>query len=670
MLPVNEITAWFDEQYAVTISSNIDEIDTEIRDPWWLDPGTGGQPNSFHDVTAGVPYEVFLNQGGPDPNNLIPPYYSLRAAPRLMATESNIWKFSTWAAYDSNGNPDTNGDWAYLASPNNYDSCAVVFKQEGVEVRARYVAKNTSAGDLVINPNEELVIPAGANITCNSGPGPGYRFRIIVKGNLTFEGTPDALATLKSDSPDELWGGIMLVGISSLTANYAKIEGAEKAIIGPDMIYTYNHNIENTNVTVDIVHTIFDHNNFSFYFDPRGCPDFNIPDFFSAGGILWVDIENCTFASDNSHALQWISIYKIQDFGDPPPPCPGFLGGGSGSIIQYIYINNIFTNSDFDLVWEDSEDVLLSYVHWYNNLFDSSLVYNRFYPDGYDPGEGGTTDCFYGNGNLSGDPLYVDELNGDYHLTTNSPAIDAGRCDLDGDGHSYVTDPDDQDPDGTRMDMGAYYYDAIPSAPVLSISGSWGDHPTLYWTDGGEPDIDHFVLKKTYINDSGEMTVYINISTGINEYTDNGIVIQKFGNTIAKYWVKSVDWINQESPYSNMKSTSGLGPMWKQVTKIDNLPLEFALHENHPNPFNPITTIKYDLPEESFVELRIFNLLGEEIRTLVVGNESAGFKRVMWDGKDNKGNLVSSGMYIYNFNAKSVETEKDFHKTNKMLLLR
>ena len=93
-------------------------------------------------------------------------------------------------------------------------------------------------------------------------------------------------------------------------------------------------------------------------------------------------------------------------------------------------------------------------------------------------------------------------------------------------------------------------------------------------------------------------------------------------------------------------------------------PKSYALHQNYPNPFNPTTTIKYDLKEGGKVTLKIYNILGQEVRTLVNKNETAGFKSVVWDGKDNAGNLVSSGLYIYR-----LETGK-FVKSRKMMLLK
>lgn len=80
-------------------------------------------------------------------------------------------------------------------------------------------------------------------------------------------------------------------------------------------------------------------------------------------------------------------------------------------------------------------------------------------------------------------------------------------------------------------------------------------------------------------------------------------------------------------------------------------PEAFALHQNFPNPFNPATTIGYALPEEGFVSLRIYDLLGKEVRTLVDDFEFAGMKSVRWDSRDDMGREVSAGLYIYRLEA-------------------
>jgi hypothetical protein len=92
--------------------------------------------------------------------------------------------------------------------------------------------------------------------------------------------------------------------------------------------------------------------------------------------------------------------------------------------------------------------------------------------------------------------------------------------------------------------------------------------------------------------------------------------------------------------------------------KATALPKSYALTQNHPNPFNPATTIRFQLPEANHVVMKIFNILGEEIRTLVDAPFEAGDHIVQWDGKDNKGQTVASGVYLYQLQAGSFKEVK------------
>jgi flagellar hook assembly protein FlgD len=97
---------------------------------------------------------------------------------------------------------------------------------------------------------------------------------------------------------------------------------------------------------------------------------------------------------------------------------------------------------------------------------------------------------------------------------------------------------------------------------------------------------------------------------------------------------------------------------------IASFPARFQLLQNYPNPFNPETTIEYTLPKSSFVKLRVFDTLGQEVRTLVNDFQQAGFKSVAWDGKNNHGQIVPSGQYIYQLTADGVT------RSAKLLLLK
>jgi len=94
------------------------------------------------------------------------------------------------------------------------------------------------------------------------------------------------------------------------------------------------------------------------------------------------------------------------------------------------------------------------------------------------------------------------------------------------------------------------------------------------------------------------------------------------------------------------------------------VPKEFALYQNYPNPFNPTTTIKYDVKQSTEVKLVIYNMLGQEVRTLVNNRQDAGYKTVVWDGLNNRGSRVASGIYIYRLQA------GDFVQARKMILMK
>ena len=107
------------------------------------------------------------------------------------------------------------------------------------------------------------------------------------------------------------------------------------------------------------------------------------------------------------------------------------------------------------------------------------------------------------------------------------------------------------------------------------------------------------------------------------------------------------------------------------VTSVGNpgvVPATFALDQNYPNHFNPDTRISYALSAPSVVLLKVYNVLGQEVATLFNGNSPAGTFQVVWNGKDDLGRAVSSGVYIYRLRATAGSAE--FNQTRKMLLLK
>ena len=104
----------------------------------------------------------------------------------------------------------------------------------------------------------------------------------------------------------------------------------------------------------------------------------------------------------------------------------------------------------------------------------------------------------------------------------------------------------------------------------------------------------------------------------------------------------------------------------KSTTTLHDVPKEYRLYQNHPNPFNPSTVIRYDLSEESHVTLNVHNTLGQVVRTLVNETQNEGYKSVTFDAS-----ALPSGVYFYRLEATSVtDATHSFMQMKKMTLLK
>ena len=98
-------------------------------------------------------------------------------------------------------------------------------------------------------------------------------------------------------------------------------------------------------------------------------------------------------------------------------------------------------------------------------------------------------------------------------------------------------------------------------------------------------------------------------------------------------------------------------------SKVELTPESFTLYQNYPNPFNPSTTIKYNLNDNSYVNVSIYNVAGELVKTLFNGQQGKGKNSLIWNAKNNKNESVAGGLYIY-----SVTTENNIYSKKMMLL--
>ncbi|MBA7614839.1 hypothetical protein ES703_22113 [subsurface metagenome] len=179
---------------------------------------------------------------------------------------------------------------------------------------------------------------------------------------------------------------------------------------------------------------------------------------------------------------------------------------------------------------------------------------------------------------------------------------------------------------------------AAPAAPQNLEFVAGDGQVTLTWNKNTESD---FLRYRVYSGTAANPTTQVDSTSSI---TDTTKTLTGLTNDTAYYFrITAVDVAFNESAYSSEVSAT---PISLSVSDQDALPTEFALHQNHPNPFNPTTTLRFDLPEASDASIVVYDLMGREVVRLVEGHQDAGWQAVVWDGRDARGRAVPTGIYI------------------------
>ncbi len=180
----------------------------------------------------------------------------------------------------------------------------------------------------------------------------------------------------------------------------------------------------------------------------------------------------------------------------------------------------------------------------------------------------------------------------------------------------------------------------IPATITFTIPGN--DPPTIEQGD--------FWVEINYLPDSPT-------APGIGADLNPPIAGRSF------YFLRASGW--QPMTTVNLMVTAYVTDSFVNVDEQENsLPLTFDLQQNYPNPFNPSTIISYQIPQNQYVKLDIFDALGQKVRTLVNSDQNAGYYQVEWNGKNDSGSQVTSGVYLCKIQAGS------FNKVMKMMMLK
>lgn len=196
----------------------------------------------------------------------------------------------------------------------------------------------------------------------------------------------------------------------------------------------------------------------------------------------------------------------------------------------------------------------------------------------------------------------------------------------------------------------------------------YNNHPRFSWTESSSPDDPNITYNVWRGSGFGPFQQIASDLTSTT-YTDYEVYITQQGlRHFYRINANSGDGNIQSPGFSNTVIYRG----WfgkELVGQINEIPNTFILLGNNPNPFNPYTNIQYGLPEDAEVTMNIFDLSGRNLHTFNNFYE-AGYLNYKWNGRDNNGNPVSSGVYIYSILAISTDTHKNFIGSGKMILLK
>lgn len=207
-------------------------------------------------------------------------------------------------------------------------------------------------------------------------------------------------------------------------------------------------------------------------------------------------------------------------------------------------------------------------------------------------------------------------------------------------------------------------YDVAPAAPQnLSVTQSANNHPNLTWTANKEPDK---YLYKIYKQVTGDWSLLVTTSNNWYEDVSESYCIpnppaQCTNERIISYKVTAVDLGAHESDPSNIVDVrvQGGGIDKANITPESDIPTEYSLSQNYPNPFNPNTTINYSIKLSGLATLKVFDMLGTEVASLVNELKEAGSYSVNFNASN-----LPSGIYFYTL------ASGNFMATKKLILLK
>ena len=336
-----------------------------------------------------------------------------------------------------------------------------------------------------------------------------------------------------------------------------------------------------------------------------------------------------------------------------------FVGDSNSHVLSSRYTSPFLYNNDFlnfsTLQWSIGEcdeiftNNIIECTFWSSGgisqehhplLINNCLSMPLIYP----------WDIIDGGGNIVADPMFADTLNGDYSLSANSPCIDAGAYrpdlpDFDIRYHKRIAPGATGGP--RSVDIGAYEYNSFY---IGGINGYVYDSVTGLPVD----------------------CVKIEIFGKLPEFSDTLGCFQ-YPSGSGNYTVRASRWDYQDLIIPNVQVAQGediilnIPLVLTNVANDDNTqspePADFGL-TNYPNPFNPTTTISFIIPYTGDIKLSVLNIKGQRVKGLYSGLISKGHHCIVWSGLDDRGTVVSSGVYFVRVEMNGMS------QTHKLILIK
>ena len=484
-------------------------------------------------------------------------------------------------------------------------------------------------GQIELPSSSTLTIIPGTIIT------PEEESELIIFGSIIAEGTEDRPIIFKaqpSNAGNQYWSGITLLNRSSSSFKYCEIENAEYAILYEN-IESENHTFENCLIK----------------------DNYTGIGVYSSSPVIKENI-----IRDNTLGIACFNDSSpiLTDLGPTGEPFRnGIINNTLGICIDYSlpYINNgyndIYSTSPDNYIEMHNPDVNLRASRNYWGTTDIEEIYNHLLP----PESYSIIPVLE-----SPQSSYIPPRDAQFEMIKNA--------------YIYLENQDYLNAELTFKDIIEIYPET--SEAYLAISGlftcieksngSWNDYE-LYLNQVAQDSLisEKFTkLLDCYYNLSKReqeeydtaIVNYESVLLNNPSYQDSCYAVIDIGNT---YIEAGFNGRGASGKFSNLQPKSVIHHA-KETRKLlfsifnpeqypPTMPekYKFSLHQNYPNPFNPSTTISFSIPKESKVELTVYNIKGQKVRTLAHGKFDKGYHQIIWNSKDDKGKSTASGIYFY-----------------------